>query len=181
VLYGSAYQGGAQAIVFALQLPTTPLITSQPTNFATVVGNTASFSVGATGSLPLSYQWALNGTNILGATSATYVISNSFPTNSGFYSVTITNEYGSTNSAPAALTVNPVPLVSPKVLASGFFQFSFFAAPNVNYTIQYSTTLANWTPIATFSPAGGLFTITDPNATSDTHRFYRVSVSPVMP
>ena len=51
---------------------TAPSITSQPTNQSVTVGGTASFSVSATGTAPLSYQWSKNNTPINGATSSTY-------------------------------------------------------------------------------------------------------------
>ena len=180
-LYGSAYEGGAQAIVFALQLPTTPIITSEPTNLTVVVGRMASFSVATSGSMPLSYQWALNGTNIAGATGNTFTITNAFPVNSGSYTVTITNQYGYTNSTPATLTVIPVSIVSAGMSKGGSFQFSLPATANVNYEVQYSTNLTTWIPLVTFSAAGGLLTVTDPNPTVSSQRFYRVSVSPIVP
>src|SRR5207237_1695711 len=49
-----------------------PSITAQPTNDTVTAGQAASFSVVATGTAPLSYQWQKNGTAISGATSASY-------------------------------------------------------------------------------------------------------------
>jgi subtilase family serine protease len=86
-----------------------PAITTQPTNVTVVVSNTASFSVAATGSLPLFYQWSFNGTNnpIVGATNATLTLSDVQLTNAGIYAVVITNLFGSTLSSNATLTVYP--------------------------------------------------------------------------
>src|SRR5712691_1972783 len=50
----------------------TPSITTQPASLAVVVGQTATFSVVASGTAPLSYQWSKNGTVINGGTSANY-------------------------------------------------------------------------------------------------------------
>src|SRR5205823_8960798 len=52
--------------------PAPPSITTQPANKTVNPGETAKFSVRATGTAPLSYQWRKNGVNITGATSASY-------------------------------------------------------------------------------------------------------------
>ncbi len=96
-----------------------PVIISQPTNAAVMVGGTASFSVGASGSQPLSYQWQLNQTNISAltnatATNATLVLTNVQLSQSGnLYSVVVANSAGSTNSSNALLTVIPPPSCTP--------------------------------------------------------------------
>jgi hypothetical protein len=53
-------------ILHAQNVP--PSITAQPTNQTVIVGQSATFSVTATGSPTLRYQWSFNGTNIVGAT-----------------------------------------------------------------------------------------------------------------
>src|SRR5690349_9362926 len=52
--------------------PVAPSIATQPQNASVVMGQTATFSVVAIGTQPLSYQWQKNGANISGATSASY-------------------------------------------------------------------------------------------------------------
>ena len=86
--------------------PAPPAITTQPTNQTVVVGGTATFSVTASGTLPLSYQWNFDGTNISGATNTSLVLTNVQLSQAGTYAVLVTNHYGSTNSASALLTVN---------------------------------------------------------------------------
>jgi hypothetical protein len=68
-------------------------------------GQTASFSVVASGTGPLSYQWRKNGTNISGATSSTYAMSNVSSSNAGTYSVAVSNSAGSAISNGATLSV----------------------------------------------------------------------------
>jgi pectate lyase len=86
---------------------TPPFITSQPTNRAVIVGQTANFSVTAAGALPLRYQWYYNtNTLLLNETNPTLALNNVQLTNAGQYSVTVTNLYGTTNSLFAALTVS---------------------------------------------------------------------------
>ena len=74
-------------------------------------GQTATFSVTAGGTLPLNYQWLLGGTNLYGATTNPFVLTNVQPTNTGNYSVVITNVAGSVTSSAEALAIlftNPV-------------------------------------------------------------------------
>lgn len=86
---------------------TAPSITSQPQSVAVTVGNTVNFNVVSTGSVPLSYQWKKNGSNLSGATSATLTLSNVQIADAGDYTVVVSNSAGSATSASAALTVNP--------------------------------------------------------------------------
>jgi hypothetical protein len=88
-----------------------PLILQQPqpvTRYAG--GSAATFSVTVGGSVPYSYQWMLNTTNVInGATGSSYTINPVVPGAAGAYSCIITNPYGSTNTVTAALTVLPIP------------------------------------------------------------------------
>jgi hypothetical protein len=87
--------------------PTPPFVITQPTNQTVIVGQTASFSVGAGGTAPLSYQWKFGTSNLLNATNATLTLASVQLTNAGSYSVAIASLYGTTNSASASLTVVP--------------------------------------------------------------------------
>lgn len=89
-----------------------PVITNQPSPLAIIVSNNATFTVGASGTAPLAYQWRLNTTtNIFGATNFSFTITNAQATNVGNYTVVITNNFGSITSSPAALTVNFPPSI----------------------------------------------------------------------
>jgi uncharacterized repeat protein (TIGR02543 family) len=93
------------ATLTVLALP--PSITQQPANQAVLVGGTASFSVTATGSLPLNYFWMRNGAFIAGATNSTYTTNNVQLTDSGAqFSCVVSNAYGTTNSQSATLLVS---------------------------------------------------------------------------
>jgi len=73
-----------------------------------VQGNTAaSFSVTASGALPLSYQWSFDGSNISGATNSSWTISYVTPTNLGTYAVVVTNSFGTNTSSNAVLSMYP--------------------------------------------------------------------------
>lgn len=83
-----------------------PTITTQPSAYQGVAaGSPVSFTVVAVDSGAMTYQWQLNGTDILGATSATLTLSNPRSTDSGTYTVNITGPNGTTTSTAAHLAV----------------------------------------------------------------------------
>ena len=82
-----------------------PAITSQPTNQAVRPWSNAVFSVTATGMAPLKYQWWFNANKIAAATNTTLTLTNVQSTNTGNYTVVITNMAGSVTSSPAVLSV----------------------------------------------------------------------------
>ena len=86
-----------------------PNITQAPTNQIVGIESPVMFVVGASGIAPLSYQWWFNGNAISGATSSTYLISSAQLTNTGDYSVVVSNAGGSVSSPLASLTVRPLP------------------------------------------------------------------------
>ncbi len=91
-----------------------PSILTHPSNQVVTVGDTATFSVAASGTPPLIYQWRLNGTNINGATASSRVITNVQFADAGSYSVVVSNAVDSVTSSNATLTVTPFPIcVSP--------------------------------------------------------------------
>jgi hypothetical protein len=84
-----------------------PTIVAQPANQVVTAGQTATFSITANGTAPLSYQWSKNGTAIVGATSASYTTPATTSADTGtVFAVTVTNVAGSVTSATATLTVN---------------------------------------------------------------------------
>jgi hypothetical protein len=95
-------------IILVNCLPTA--ITSQPASQSVLPGTNVTFSVSATGSEPLSYQWRLNGNNIPGATNSTYSISTVQPTDGGSYDVLVANPGGAVASLIATLKVTTAPL-----------------------------------------------------------------------
>ena len=101
--------------------PVAPAITTQPMNQTVTAGQTATFSVTATGTAPLSYQWQKSGTNIAGATSSSYTTPATTTADSGSaFNVVVTNSAGSATSSAATLTVNsPAIQVSPSPISFG--------------------------------------------------------------
>ena len=83
-----------------------PSITTQPSGQTAAVGGTATFTVVASGSASLSYQWRKGGVPISGATSATYTTSAVALADDGtMYSVQVSNSVGNVTSGAARLTV----------------------------------------------------------------------------
>jgi beta-galactosidase len=84
-----------------------PAIIVPPVNTATTVGYPATFTVAASGSGTLTYQWYVNNNQVSGATGATYTTPpTTLAENGEPVAVTITNAFGSTTSTPVVLTVD---------------------------------------------------------------------------
>lgn len=109
-----------------------PSITTQPLSTNVSYGASATFSVVAEGTEPLSYQWQFYGTNISG-TAAFYTVSGAAPADAGPYTVVITNVAGAVTSSPANLTVT-----APAATNIAFLRSTL---DNVNYVPTNTTTL----------------------------------------
>ena len=88
---------------------TPPSIITPPQSNSVSVGGTAVFSVAATGSAPLRYQWFFNNAASSGATNSSLTLLSVTTNQAGNYFVRITNDFGAVTSAVVALTVNPAP------------------------------------------------------------------------
>lgn len=106
-----------------IQLPVPsfpPSITQQPVGATgLIVGDSWSFSVGATGSRPLSFQWKKDGVDIPGATGPTLTLTDLTEADSGTYTVVVSNPGGSVTSDGAVLEVGnwPAPDLERDLLA----------------------------------------------------------------
>jgi pectate lyase len=102
--------------------PNAPSIVTNPQNQTANVGQSATFSVSASGSAPLTYRWYFN-TNapITDATNASFTLTSVQSSNAGMYSVVVTNSAGSATSAFASLTIS-----------SGVSGFASWQATNFN-------------------------------------------------
>ena len=85
-----------------------PVVTTPPAAQTVDDGATANFSVVATSSTALTYQWRKNGTNIGGATASSISVAAPYSDNGALYSVVVSNTDGSTPSADAVLSVTPL-------------------------------------------------------------------------
>src|SRR6202795_4121185 len=89
-------------VVFKATSSTAPSISSQPASKTVALGQTASFSVTATGKTPLSYQWQKSGAAISGAISSSYTTPATTSTDNGAqFAVVVSNSVGKVTSSSA--------------------------------------------------------------------------------
>ncbi|MEK9137952.1 MAG: immunoglobulin domain-containing protein, partial [Bacteroidota bacterium] len=106
VVTNSAGSDTSNAAVLSVNPVLPPSITTQPRDTTVTVGQTAMFSLVATGTAPLFYQWQKNGVNISGATSSSYTTSTVTMADSGAtFRCVVRNSAGSVTSNLATLTV----------------------------------------------------------------------------
>jgi len=116
-----------------------PSITSQPVSQIITAGQTATFSVTASGTAPLSYQWNKNGTAISGATSASYATPAETTSDNGAqFAVVVSNATGNITSAAATLTVNAV-AVAPSITSQPIGQ-TIAAGQTATFSVTASGT-----------------------------------------
>ncbi len=105
---GSLYylaRGGGEVFRVQFTASTAPSISSHPASITVGAGQTASFSVTASGTAPLTYQWQRNGVNIPNATSTTYSFTTAPGDNGATFRAVVSNSFGSVTSNSATLTV----------------------------------------------------------------------------
>jgi len=163
-----------------------PVVTNQPRSLSVSNGSPASFSVGASGSPPLSYQWRKNGANLAAATATIYTIASTSTNDTAAYTVVVTNAYGSATSQLASLSVTfgappPLPQITQVVLATGgSLVLTCTGQAGQAYVLRAGPALeaaGSWPAISTNTAAtNGVFQFTDPTATNAA-RFYRLSTN----
>src|SRR5947207_410837 len=162
--------------------PVAPAITTQPANQMVPAGQTATFTVTATGTAPLSYQWQMNGTAIGGATAASYTTPATTAADNGDqFTVVVSNAAGSVTSNAAALTVNSAPVAptitrqpaSQTVTAGQRATFTVTATGTAPLSYQWqkngtaiggATAASYTTPATTVADNGNQFTVVVSNA-----------------
>ena len=167
----------AAATLTVSAAPVGPSITTSPTNQTVTAGQTATFTVVAAGTAPLSYQWQKNGVNIAGATAASYTTPVTTTSDSGStFAVVVSNTVGTVTSAAATLTVNPAS-VGPSITTSPTNQtvtagqtatFTVVAAGTAPLSYQWqkngvniagATAASYTTPVTTTSDSGSTFAV----------------------
>ncbi|HEU4852048.1 MAG TPA: immunoglobulin domain-containing protein [Telluria sp.] len=162
--------------------PVAPSITTQPAATTVSAGQSATFSVAASGTPPLAYQWRRNGINIAGATGASYTVPATLATDNGTrYSVTVSNATGQVTSnealltvtaaavaptitqQPASTTVNPGQTATFSVGAGGTAPLSYQWMRG-GVAISGATAASYTTPAVTAGDNGSVFTVVVSNA-----------------
>jgi len=154
-----------------------PTITTQPVSQTVTAGQTATFTVVAAGTAPLSYQWQKNGVNIAGATAASYTTPATATSDSGStFAVVVSNTAGTVASAAATLTVNAAPVAptiatapaNQTVTAGQAATFTVVAAGTAPLSYQWqkngvniagATAASYLTPVTTTSDNGSTFAV----------------------
>jgi hypothetical protein len=104
-----------------------PTIVAQPQGQMVTEWQDVTFTVGVSGSAPLTYQWRKGGHALAGATNSTLTLNDVQVSDAGSYSVVVSNAYGVATSDTATLTVNTSPAVADYDLSR---DFSLVGNPN---------------------------------------------------
>jgi pectate lyase len=134
-----------------------PAITTQPQSQTVTEGQTVNFSVLATGTLPLHYQWYFNtNTPLTDQTNSALVLNNVSTNDAGSYSVTVTNSLGPIDSDFALLTVNPPSTNHPDFSHVGFGNAGFTVTGGAGGPV---VTVTNGAQLNEFTDANGPYVI----------------------
>jgi hypothetical protein len=105
---GTAADMGAFEADFISAAPT---ILTQPQGGTVRAGTNVLFTVAASGTQPLLYEWRKDGRPLTGASTSSLLLANVQAVDAGTYSVTVSNSVGGTLSEGAVLTVDSTPLI----------------------------------------------------------------------
>ncbi len=118
---------------------TAPAVTTAPASLTVNAGQPATFTVTASGTAPLAYQWQRSDTAVAGATSASFTLATPTAADSGStWRVVVSNAAGIVTSAAATLTVNPAP-VGPALIAQPV-GITVVAGTPANFAVQATGT-----------------------------------------
>jgi len=182
VMNNSGSITSSQATLTVNAATNAPAITTQPVNQSVTAGQTATFSVVASGTAPLSYQWRKNTANIGGATASSYTTPATTSADNGAkFDVVVSNTAGNITSAQATLTVNAAPVAptistqpaNQTVNAGQTATFSVVASGTAPLTYQWqkngvaitgATAASYTTPVTTTADSGELFRVVVSNS-----------------
>jgi alpha-tubulin suppressor-like RCC1 family protein len=165
-----------------------PFFLTQPAGQTNIGGGSLTLSATVDGSAPLNYQWQKDGAAILNATNSTLLFDSLTRSNSGIYSLVVSNDFGVLTSSNAVLRVMvPQQLESPMINPDGSVAFGFsdrdgglLSSNDVaHFAVSVSTNLVDWqvlsnTPLLT----NGMLWLQDFDATNFPQRFYRILENP---
>ena len=157
-----------------------PVITTNPLAQTVKLGTNVTFAASATGLPAPNYQWRFNGTNISGATNASYALAFVAATNTGNYSVIATNIAGSLTSSNALLALLPPGAAQFQTISlqSDGVQISFTGDAYWTYKVETSTNLTTWSALTNLTSPDGLFNFSAGAITNSPQQFYRARVGP---
>lgn len=164
-----------------LTIAAPPSIVKSPAGLVVPSGTNITLQVEAAGSLPLGYQWQLDGKEIPGATGAALLIESIRPAQRGRYTVRVFNSAGSVTSSPADVVVWTVATKQPKLFQPVRSELMNSLAAedleeNAMYRLEGSANFVRWTTISNFIAATNSVRVLDSDVSS-ARRFFRL-VSP---
>jgi outer membrane protein assembly factor BamB len=167
----SNHFGAATSEPATLGLSLPPTITLQPRDQTALTGGSVKFTVSATGTSPLNYQWQLNTTNLTGATQPELSLTNVGPANAGVYRAVVSNIAGSASSSGALLVVH-----APAALAfhpDG--QLSLTGSVGGTYRVEFTHDLGNtsWVLLTNFTLISSQVLFSPGRSTNPGGTFYR--------
>ncbi|MGB0579372.1 MAG: beta strand repeat-containing protein [Limisphaerales bacterium] len=178
---GPTTSGAATVTVNIPNQPPTIITQPQPSTLIVCAGTNVVYSVVATGTAPLAYQWNFNGVAIAGQTASTLTLANVTTANSGSYTVTVSNGLGSVTSTAVALTVATVPTITSQPVstgagAGGTISLSVVASSLLPVTYQWNlngaaipgATGSTYTKVGITTADAGTYTVTVSNACGST-------------
>lgn len=162
------------------QLPSAPSITVQPQSQTVIADTTVTFTAGATGTMPFAYQWRKNGDPIAGATKPIFALENVTVSQSGEYSVQISNAATSMLSEIATLTVLAPAAARASLnefrrLADGAVEFTLRGEAGRSYRIEVSSNLVDWTVLGSVTTTNVTQAMRDGTTANIPKRFYRAA------
>ena len=123
----------------------------------------------------MRYRWRFNGASIPNATNAAYAIQAVGATNTGNYSVVVTNLAGSMTSSNAFLMVIVPPTLALELWAD-YPLLNLSGMLSSNFVVQYCTNLAgtNWANLLSLTNLpSSPYQFLDPAGDGEPGRFYR--------
>ena len=151
--------GSVTSSVATLTLHRAPVIVQQPTptNVFAFAGASNTFSVKANAASPVSYYWRRGGTLLPAATGPNCVLLNLQTTNSGAYTVVVSNSFGMVTSSPAFLMVAPAPSYPYGQLVLADHPMGYWRLDEINTTVAHDYVAGNngvYTPDVLLGPPG---------------------------
>jgi hypothetical protein len=146
-------------------------IVRHPASYTANVSATASFEALAQGSDPIAYQWRFNGTNIVGATNSTLVLTNLTLSAAGEYDAVITNPAGSVTTDKAVLSVHFADILR-------YAGVTLRGSVGDRFHLEYKDALESpetWYSVTNVTLTGPVSIWIDYDSVTHSNRFYRAT------
>lgn len=176
-LYGTTAFGGNQSTGSVFRIDPHPQFLTQPATQTVYSNANVVLNAVVTGIAPLNYQWKKNGVNVPGATTSSLTFSSAQVSDSGNYSLVVSNGFGTSN-VTAVLTVLPPTVVYFQNFTrngDGSIGANWTSDPGTTYNLQFKTNLTDsvWTTVSSSNASAGAITLNITPA-SGPQGFYRI-------